>query len=175
MQKKIIIIGAGGHGKVVADAVLSNGKFILAGFADDNVTISSEVYLSYKVLCKIDNSEIQRYADGFIVAIGNNEIRKSKYEMLKTKMDPVTVIHSFTHIAGDVILGSGTMILAGAVINPSVKIGENCIINSMSFIDHDTTIGSHSHVGQCAIVGSGNKSEELSDIKQGENKKSRFH
>lgn len=174
MQKmKVIIVGAGGHGKVVADALLKENKYLLVGFADDQLAIGSMVFENYKVICIPE--EIKNHGEGFILAIGNNKIRAEKFNSLKRVSSPITVIHPFSSIAADVILGAGTVVLAGTVINASAVIGENCIINSRSFIDHDTIIDNHSHIGQCAVVGSGNKLKEFTWVKQSENIISVFH
>lgn len=168
MQKmKVIIIGAGGHGKVVADALLKENKYELIGFADDKLPIGTKVFDRYEVIGSTEN--LIHPAEGFVIAIGNNKIRAEKFEMLKNKMKPVNIVHPFSSIAADVKLGEGTTILAGAIINASVVIGDNCIINSGSLIDHDVVIANHSHIGQAAIIGSGNKLQEQTHIKQNEN------
>lgn len=160
---------------MVADAVLAAGNYELAGFADDLIPVGSQIYLSYSVLCKSSDPDIAKYADEFIVAIGDNNIRRILFDKLKTSLKPVAIIHPFSYIAKDVKIGKGTMILAGVVINPDVIIGENVIINSGSLVDHDSIIDDHVHIGQKAIIGSGNKIETMKVIQQGENVRSVFH
>ncbi len=174
MQKmKVIILGAGGHGKVVADAVVKENKFELMGFADDSVSVGTIIYGNYKVIC--NSTDLNKHAEGFILAIGNNKIRAEKYNALKSDMIPVTIVHPFSSLASNVIIGEGTVILAGVVINASVVIGENCIINSKALVDHDSIIGNHSHLGQASVVGSGNKLDEYHHVIQNENLFSAYH
>jgi len=176
MQKmKIIIIGAGGHGKVVADAILKENKYELVGFADDNKSIGEAIYLNHQVICKPNESEISKFATGFILAIGNNKIRAEKFDLLKSKFTPVTTVHPFSSLAIDVILGEGTVVLAGVTINSGTNIGNNCIINSHSLIDHDCVIGNHVHVGQSVTLGSGNRVEAFSHFEQGKIINSAFY
>jgi sugar O-acyltransferase (sialic acid O-acetyltransferase NeuD family) len=176
MQKmKVIIIGAGGHGKVVADAIIKENKYELIGFADDNKLIGETVYLNYKVVCAIQAMEIQKFAAGFIIAIGNNKIRAEKFDDLKLTIQPIKVIHPFSCLANDISVGEGTVILAGAVINPGTKIGFNCIINSHVLIDHDCVLNDHVHIGQSVSLGSGNQVESFIHFEQGKVIKSVFY
>lgn len=172
---KIIIIGAGGHGKVVADAVLKEGKYELAGFADDIKSVGESVYLNHIVLCKPDEVEMLKFASGFILAIGNNKIRGDKFDKLKAKLAPVSIVHPFTSIAADVKLGAGTVVLAGTTVNAGTTIGDNCIINSHSLIDHDCMIGNHVHVGQSVTLGSGNRVDASTHLEQGKIVDSAFY
>ena len=155
MENKIIIIGAGGHGKVVADAILKQNKYSIAGYADDNIPIGNILNNGYRVICKI--SEIDKmltYANYFIVAIGNNNTRSSIYNSLKNKLKPAIIIHPSCILSSNIKLSDGCILLANAVISEDVEIGENCIINSLSLIDHETTINDHVHISQGSIVGS---------------------
>ena len=168
MQKiKVIVIGAGGHGKVVADAILKENKYELIGFADDNKQVGEEIYMHHKVVCAVQAMEIQKHASGFIIAIGNNKIRAEKFDTLKSMIQPATVIHPFSSIAADLSIGEGTAILAGVVINPGVKIGVNCIVNSNALIDHDCVLNDHLHIGQSVSLGSGNQVESFIHLEQG--------
>jgi sugar O-acyltransferase (sialic acid O-acetyltransferase NeuD family) len=173
-KMKVIVIGAGGHGKVVADAILKQGEYELAGFADDNKKAGERVFLDYAVLCKPEISELKKYASAFVLGIGNNQIRKKIFLGLKEIFEPVIIIHPSAQIALDVTIGKGTVVLAGAIINSSTKTGENCIINSKAFIDHDCVIGDSVHIGQAVNVGSGNEIKEFTHLKSGESVISAF-
>ncbi len=169
MKNKIVIIGAGGHGKVVADAILKQGKFTLLGFFDDNKPINVIYYNGFSVIGKsTDLEKIKTITDFFIVAIGNNEIRKSVYENLKHFIEPAIIIHPSAIISPSVSIEKGTVILANTVINADASIGENCIINSLSLIDHETNVGNNVHISQGTIVGSNVKICDNSITKIGE-------
>ncbi|MFA6924327.1 MAG: hypothetical protein WC223_08745 [Bacteroidales bacterium] len=155
MKNKIIIIGAGGHAKVVADAVLKQGQYTIAGFADDTKPLNNILNNGYKVIAKTNEiDKIADIAEYFVVAIGNNKVRSEKYESLKQKIKPAAIIHPAAVLSSNVKIGNGCVVLANAVINEDVEIGSNCIINVMALIDHETKIGEHVHVSQGSIIGS---------------------
>lgn len=136
-MKKIVIIGASGHGRVVADIARLNGYDRIAFLDDDETLVSCG---EYPVLGRTD-SEID--AD-VIVAIGNAQLRKKFCEQQKDRL--VTLIHPAAVVASDVQLGAGTVVMAGAVINPGTQTGRGCIINTSSSVDHDNRIGDYVHV-----------------------------
>ncbi|MGF1828104.1 acetyltransferase [Photobacterium angustum] len=145
-MKKLAIIGAGGHSKVVAEiAELTGWKNI--AFYDDRWPDETRNGL-YKILgtfndyCKSYNDY-----DGVVIAIGNNSIRANLHSALVNLNAPlVSLIHPRATVSSRAIIGSGTVVMANAVINPDVLIGSNCIINSSSIIEHDCEIADHVHI-----------------------------
>ena len=154
MTNNLIIVGAGGHGKVVLDAALKQKKYNIIGFADDGKGVGSKVSGDYMVIC--DNSAVLQMQNihYFIVAIGNNTIREKIFNELKDKLKPATIIHTSAVISDNANIQFGTVVLANAVINPGANIGNNCIINAMALVDHDSTIGNNTHLSPGTIVGS---------------------
>ncbi|MDD2375994.1 MAG: acetyltransferase [Clostridia bacterium] len=147
MNKKVIIIGASGHAKVIADIVIKN-EDILLGFLDDNLT--GEV-IGYSILGKtldldkFKNNEIQ-----FIIGIGNNITRKEI--STKYNLNYYTAIHPSAVISNNVEIQEGTAIMANAVINISSKIGKHCIINTGSIIEHDNILKDYVHISPNATL-----------------------
>lgn len=140
MVKNIAIIGASGHGKVVADIAAKNGYEEIF-FLDDNEKVHE--CGGYPVVGKsIDAKKID--AD-FVVGIGNAEIRKRIMEMLDYEK-VVSLIHPDAVIANDVSIGAGTVVMAGTVINPGTVIGKGCIINTCSPVDHDCRVDDFVHI-----------------------------
>lgn len=137
---KLTIIGASGHGKVVADVAEKNGYNEIE-FLDDNETLS--ICGKWPVVGKSETA-VQIKNDLFI-AIGDSTIRKILMDKYAAK-NIVTLIHPDAVIAEDVFIGKGTVVMAGAVINPDAVVGEGCIINTSSSVDHDCVIGDFSHV-----------------------------
>ena len=132
---KLTIIGASGHGKVVAEIARLNGYDDIV-FLDDNPSIRS--CGSYPVIDSTD-----RFIDGdCFVAIGNGKIR----ERLSQNRKLISLIHPNAVVAKDVIIGLGTVIMPGVVINPGTIIGKGCIINTSSSVDHDCVIGDYVHI-----------------------------
>lgn len=132
---RITIIGASGHGKVVAEIAKLNGYDEIV-FLDDNPSVNT--CGSYPV---VGPTSKETEGDA-IVAIGNGRIRES----LSKKHKLVTLIHPNAVIAGDVLIGVGTVVMPGAVINPGTTIGKGCIINTSSSVDHDCIIGDFVHI-----------------------------
>lgn len=146
MQKKVVIFGASGHAKVIADIIIKNGDE-LVGFLDDNVELQGKtIYDDKVVLGSTQEIDVEKYSDCyFVIGIGSNKVREiinNKYPYLKW----YTAIHPNAVIANDVCIGDGTVIMAGAVINPGTKIGKHCIINTCSSLDHDNIIEDYVHV-----------------------------
>lgn len=142
MCKNVIIIGAGGHGKVIADIVRkSNDNFI--GFLDDDLSKEN-------VIGRV--SECTKYQDCyFVIGIGNNKIRKKiaeEYPELKY----YTAIHPAAILSTNVKIGKGTVIMANAVINDSSEIGSHCIINTASVVEHDNCIEDYVHISPNATL-----------------------
>lgn len=144
-KKNVIIIGAGGHGRVVADIVRKNGDNVF-GFLDDSENASDNLNIIGKV------NECTAFSDKyFIVAIGNNEIRKKIAEK-HPNIDYYTAIHPSAVISENVKIGKGTCVMAGAVINNGAKIGEHCIINTNSTVEHDDVLEDFVHVSPGAVL-----------------------
>ncbi|MDM0695024.1 acetyltransferase [Clostridium perfringens] len=143
MQKKLVIIGASGHGKVVADIAKRCGYSEII-FLDDNSNLKE--CNGYPVVGL--TNEIESYPDyEFVVAIGNATIRE-KFQLHISSLNYriSTLLHPNSVIGENVILGKGTVVMAGAVINSASIIGEGCIINTSSSVDHDNRISDYVHI-----------------------------
>ena len=158
-MKNVIILGASGHAKVLAEIVIKSGDNLI-GFLDDNESLlNEEIYLGKKVLGTLN--DITKYKDNsFIIGIGNNKIRKD-ISLKNNDLNWYTGIHPSAVIASDVKIGEGTVIMPGVVINPGTTIGKHCIINTSSSIDHDNVINNYVHISPGAhlagtvIIGEG--------------------
>ena len=143
----LIIIGGGGHAKVIADIATANGYKIL-GFLDDNPNIS-------KLLCHSHLGGINdavKFADKakFVIAIGNNNVRKTISEKFNLKF--ATLVHPTAAIGSEVEIGEGSVVMANAVINACAKIGSHCIINTCAVIEHDGIIDDFTHISPNATL-----------------------
>ena len=141
-MKKIIIIGASGHGKVVADIARLN-EYKKISFLDDNEEIKE--CEGYPVLGKTE--EFVQYNCDFIVAIGNANVRKTIQEKLEAAGKHIaTLIHPDAVMGDKVSLGQGSVVMAGTIINSPSKIGKGCIINTSASVDHDCCLCDYVHV-----------------------------
>ena len=153
-MRKLAIIGASGHGKVVADIARKNGYNEII-FLDDNDNIYE--CGGYPVTGK--STEAGIIDVDVIIGIGNASVRKRMQESLPDEK-MVTLIHPNAVVAEDVVIGVGTVVMAGAVINPGARIGRGCIINTCSSVDHDCNVGDYVHIAVgshlCGNVSVGN-------------------
>lgn len=164
-MKKIALIGASGHGKVVADIAKLNGYDDII-FLDDNTELKRCGRYEVKGTSK-DASLYVEQGYELIVTIGNANFRQRIQQEIEATHSVVSLIHPNAVIADDVQIGAGTVVMAGAVINPDTVIGKGCIINTCASVDHDNVIedyvhvsvGAHLagtvHVGSCTWIGAG--------------------
>lgn len=146
MQEKVIIIGASGHARVIADIVKASGDEVV-GFLDDNQELQGKIIFENKsVLGTTQENDVLKYTDYyFIIGIGSNRVRKlisEKYPSLKW----YTAIHPSAIIGSNVEIGEGTAIMAGTVINIGSRIGRHCIVNTASSLDHDNILEDYVHI-----------------------------
>lgn len=139
-MRKLAIVGASGHGKVVADIARKNGYGEIAFLDDDESLHECGGYLVIG-----NSSQVGQIDADIIVGIGNADIRKRIQESFPEEK-LVKLIHPDAVIAENVVIGVGTVIMAGAVINPGVRIGKGCIINTCSSVDHDCEVGDYVHI-----------------------------
>lgn len=141
MKKKVIIIGAGGHGKVLAN-LISHCNDTVVGYLDDTKNIGSKV-LDHIVLGKLD--DIYNFNEcEFIIGIGDNISRKSIADKYNVKW--YTAIHPTAVLSKYVQICEGTVIMANTVINCSSKIGKHCIINTGCIVEHDNILNDFVHL-----------------------------
>ncbi|MBR5279967.1 MAG: NeuD/PglB/VioB family sugar acetyltransferase [Clostridia bacterium] len=140
MNRNIIIIGAGGHGQVIADIVRANGDNLL-GFLDDN--------LNKQVLGKI--ADYKKYVDAeFVIGIGNAVVRR-KISSLPVKW--CTLIHPSAVVSSSASVGAGTVVMPNVVINANAIIGRHCIVNSAAVVEHDNHVADFAHISVGAKLG----------------------
>lgn len=134
---ELIIVGASGHGKVAADIAKRCGYRKIM-FLDDNVSLKH--CMDYPVIGKLSDANKYKGKD-FFVAIGDSNVRKCVQEgFIKSGYNIITLIHPKSVVADMVSIGIGTVVMAGAIINPNSKVGKGCIINTGASVDHDNGI-----------------------------------
>lgn len=142
-MNKLVIIGASGHGKVIADIAIKSGYEEIV-FLDDNESLTE--CAGFPVVGK--SCQATDIDGDKIVAIGNAKIRERIQSTIKT----VTLVHPDAVISRRVQIGEGSVVMAGVVINSDVTIGKGCIVNTGASIDHDCVLGDFSHISVGAHV-----------------------
>lgn len=147
-KERIFIFGASGHAKVVIDIVERQGLYEIAFIVDDDLSLKGQVFFGYPVIGGRD--ELLMSANGpskAIVAIGGNAARRKVSSWLAGKgIDKVAAVHPAAQVGRGVKIGRGTVVMAGACINPDTVVGEDVIVNTRASIDHDCLIGDGSHL-----------------------------
>lgn len=149
--KRVVVLGAGGHAKVVCEVLQDTGYEVI-GFLDDNATLHGTRVFGLPVLGPnelVTNLKV----DGAIVGIGDNAMRQQWFERLVQLGIPlVSAIHPTAVIASDVLLGDGVVLLPNTSLNVSARLGDNIIVNTGGIIGHDCVIESHVHIGPAVTL-----------------------
>ncbi len=143
----LLILGAGGHGKSVAEAALLSGKWKFIAFADDSWPQVTQI-AGFPIITNIKGiPNIMPQISAAIPAVGNNSVRQAWFNVLKTLSIPITtVIHPSAILSPSVEIGRGVSIMAGCIIGVDVSIDDGVIINMGSAIDHDCHIEMFCHL-----------------------------
>lgn len=177
----VLILGASGHGRVVADVLEKDGRYEVAGFIDNRTPAGSEV-LGYPVLG--DEEALpglcrDRNVHGLFVAVGDNWQRgqlAGRLVSLSPGISFVSAVHPAAQIAKGVHLGQGVAVMAGAVLNSSCEVGDFCIVNTKASLDHDArmrefsslapgvTVGGNVEIGAYSAIGLGASVREKTRI-----------
>lgn len=158
-MKKIVLIGAGGHCKVIIDIIKTKHEYDIIGITDTN--IKQENILGVPILGDdsiLPELYLSGVKDAFICigALEDISFRNKFYNKLKKLGFQLPVlIHKNSIVSSYVKIGDGSCVMPGVVINPNVNIGYNCIINSSSIIEHDCYIGNNSHIASKSALGGG--------------------
>ncbi|HEN8799333.1 TPA: acetyltransferase [Pseudomonas putida] len=145
-MSRLAILGASGHGKVVADAAALSG-WVHIDFYDDVWPGRTECGAWSVVGGSVQLLEAIDTYDGVIVAIGNNAIRRAKQQVLEQAGAVMaTIIHPAAVVSRHTRVGAGSVVFATAVINPFSEIGDGAILNTGCSVDHDCSLGAFVHV-----------------------------
>ena len=183
-MKQIIIIGSGGHAKVILSEILLLKKIKVKGFIDDHRPLKALIDKDHKLfnLGKIKNlkSIVDKNTFG-VIGVGENSIRKKivkDVEKVIKNFSWAKIVSKNAIISKNVKIGDGSVIIPGSVINNGTKIGKHCIINTRSSVGHDcffsdfsscgpgSTIGGGCRIGKCSYIGIGSTINHKIKIKE---------
>ena len=156
MSESIVLIGGSGHARVIIDCVRASGGEVF-GILDDGLAAGTEV-LGVRVLGK--TADFEQYIDHpFLIAIGNNAIRKRIAEKLSVRW--ASVVHPTSVVSPHAVIGEGTVLMPRAVVNAGATVGCPCIINTGAIVEHSSpnaalggtvSVGAGTHIGIGACV-----------------------
>ena len=145
----MIILGGGGHAKIVIDAARTQLVDIVALY-DDNPMLHQTSILGIPVLGKLDDANRQKDSVSAHVAIGSNAARKLVAEKINCHW--TTIHHSRACVSSQAIIGKGCFVGALAVVQVDATVGNHVIINTAAIVEHDAHIGSYVHIGPGACL-----------------------
>lgn len=155
----VVLIGSGGHCRSVIDVIEANGCYEIAALVDKKENIGQNI-LGYKIThCDADLESLARQYKNFIITVGqikSPDVRIKLYEQIKKCGGRlVTLISPHAYVSRHALIGEGTVVLHGAVVNAAAKIADNCIINTMALIEHDVQIADHCHISTASVLNGG--------------------
>jgi sugar O-acyltransferase (sialic acid O-acetyltransferase NeuD family) len=145
----VVVIGAGGHAKVVIGTLRTNSRSVAAMFDDDSSLWGTEL-LGVPILGPIAIADHSGFELG-IIAIGDNAVRMRIARSLNLHW--LTLVHSASWVDPDAKLGNGTVVFAGAVIQPGCVLGEHVIVNTSASVDHDCVVKDFVHIAPGVHLG----------------------
>jgi sugar O-acyltransferase (sialic acid O-acetyltransferase NeuD family) len=154
-KRRLLVYGASGHGKVVADAGRSAG-YALAGFIDDSSSKEGQEFFGAPVLTWEHLLDERRHWNEVVIAlgIGDNTDRERCFSLVTSSgWEVVTVAHETSVIAPSARVGVGTVLMAGTVVNPDAVIDRGTILNTGSIVEHDNRIGRFVHLSPNVALG----------------------
>lgn len=156
MGRRIIVVGAGGHGRSVAEAILLRSVDALVGFVDDGAGTGTTVW-DYPVLGATGAlASLRDRADAVVVAIGNNGVREKLHAQARAAgFELVTVVHPAAFVSPRAEMGEGCAVMAGAVVGTESVLGEGVIVNCGATVDHHCRVESFGHLGVNACMAGG--------------------
>lgn len=155
-RRRIFVYGAGGHGKVVADILLSNADSEFAGFVDDREELWGIRVIGFPVLGNCQWLRQEALNSRIAVALGVGESRSRQLLAARCSrwgIEILTLLHPAATVSQSAQLGRGTVVMAGAIVNPDARIGIGVIVNSGAVVEHDAEIGDYAHVAPNAAMG----------------------
>jgi sugar O-acyltransferase (sialic acid O-acetyltransferase NeuD family) len=155
MTSPLLILGAGGHGKVVADACLAAGGRV-AGFVDADPDLTGDEVLGLPVLGVVNRLEHLAREHGVAavaLGVGDNRARlELAREVRRANLDLATVVHPRATVAASAVLGPGVVICAGAAVCVEARVGAASIVNTNAVVDHECVLGEATHVCPAAAL-----------------------
>lgn len=152
----VLIVGAGGFGRSVADALMAGGVYGVAGFVDDRGPALGHV-LGHAVLGRVaDLVALREQHALLVVAIGDNTRRRELCAMARSAGYALaTVVHPRALVSLHAVMGAGAMVMAGAVVGTEAQVGEGAIVNAAAVVDHHARVGAFAHLGAGACMAGG--------------------
>lgn len=159
-MKRILVLGAGGHAKMVVELIGEVGEYSIAGLLDPDRSLWGKGLLGAPVL---GGDDLMRgllddgvgYALVGVGSVGDNSRRKALFEALvRCGFSLPCLVHPKAAVSRSAVLGPGTVVMQGGVVGADARVGSNCIVNSGAIVEHDCRVADHVHVASGAVLAS---------------------
>lgn len=156
IRTRLLVVGAGGHGRSVAEAAKLSGQFEVVGFLDDAAPVGERVLGSHVLGTVASMTGHCSVIDQAVVAIGNNAIREKLMQQLtEAGYAMATVVHPCAFVSPSAVVGGGTAIMAGAIVGTEARVGVGSIVNCGAVVDHHARVEDFGHLGVNASMAGG--------------------
>ena len=152
----LILLGAGGHAHACVDIIEQHGRYEIAGLVGMLEEVNS-ISLGYSVIASDrDLPELAkscRYALVTVGQIGSAENRMRLYRLaVELGFELPAIVSPLAYVSRHAVIGAGTIVMHGAIVNAGARLGDNCIVNTRALIEHDAAIEDHCHISTGAIL-----------------------
>lgn len=155
-MQRLLVIGAGGHGRSVAEAVLLGGVYQLTAFLDDGAGRPHSVWDVPVWGTTAELAACRGRVDAVVVAIGRNDLRQDLHTRVRAAgLALATVVHPSAVVSPRAVLGEGCTLMAGAIVGTQAQLGEGVIVNCGAVVDHDCRVEAFGHLGVKAGMAGG--------------------
>ena len=160
-RPRAVGLGSGGHARVVIEILQIGGVYEIVGLLEEDASHAGTVVMGVPVLGSEEllDGLVRDGVDNFFIGVGstsNSGRRRRLYEVaLERGLRPISATHPRAVVSSSATVSPGTMIMAGAILNPGVRVGCNVIVNTGALVEHDCGIGDHAHVATGARLAGG--------------------
>lgn len=153
---RLLVVGAGGYGRAVAEAAMAGSGHTLAGFVDDRWPDLPSIWGMPVVGRLADLAALRSRADAVALAIGDGRARQSAFELaLAVGFELASIVHPRAVVSPSAVLGRGLTIMAGAIVGTEARVDDGALINAGAVVDHHAHIGAFAHLGVGSCMGGG--------------------
>jgi len=155
-MRRLLVIGAGGHGRAVAEAAELGVSHAVAGFLDDAPDVEHDIWGIPVWGSSSMLAELLGRVDEVVVAIGNNTVRRALHQRVReTGLTLATIVHPAALLSPRAVVGPGSVLMAGAIVGTQARLGEGVIVNCGAVVDHDCVVENFGHLGVKAGMAGG--------------------
>lgn len=155
-KSRLLIVGAGGFGRAVAEAVLAAGEFEVAGFVDDRYPKLGPIW-GHAVLGTLAHLQsFRERADAAVIAVGDNQCRRDAFLFAQEcGFELASIVHLSAFVSRSALIGRGVTVMAGAIVGCEARVHDGAIINTGAIVDHHAEVQVFAHLGAGACMPGG--------------------